>query len=49
MDTALLVARQNVLHLSIAGTFELPEQPILVLKWTRVNGRLEGRWVLEIR
>lgn len=49
MDTALLVARQNALHLSIAETFELPEQPKLVLKWTRVNGRLEGRWILEIR
>jgi hypothetical protein len=29
-------------------TTELPQQPVLVIQWIKVNGRLESRWIYEV-
>jgi hypothetical protein len=28
---------------------EPPQQPVLVMQWIKVNGRLESRWIYEVR
>jgi hypothetical protein len=42
------IPTESATNLSKTKTTELPQQPVLVIQWIKVNGRLESRWIYEV-